>query len=90
MVGGCVACDAQRAAVAAQAQVQQAAAKDASRSSKRNIGKRNWAVEDLEQEVAVAEYAARRRRRRRRRRREEEEETEEEEQWQQSAGTLKS
>ena len=67
MVGGCVACDAQRAAVAAQAQVQQAAAKDASRSSKRNIGKRNWAVEDLEQEVAVAEYAARRRRRRRRR-----------------------
>ena len=64
--------------MAAQAQVQQAAAKDASRSSKRNIGKRNWAVEDLEQE------------RRRRRRREEEEETEEEEQWQQSAGTLKS
>jgi hypothetical protein len=56
--------------VAAQAQVQQAAAKDASRSSKRNIGKRNWAVEDLEQEVAVAEYAARRRRRRRRRRKE--------------------
>ena len=35
--------------MAAQAQVQQAAAKDASRSSKRNIGKRNWAVEDLEQ-----------------------------------------
>ena len=44
--------------MAAQAQVQQAAAKDASRSSKRNTAKRNWAVEDLEQEVAVAEYAS--------------------------------
>jgi hypothetical protein len=43
--------------VAAQSHVQQATAKDASRSSKRNTGKRNWGEEDREQEAAVAEYA---------------------------------